>query len=304
MEQQHWCSFCLIPFKNELILRAHLNIHEKQPPISCSLCPLTFVHHSQLGNHIRYRHSDYIINSFIENAKRNYRKTITDIKTEIESDSEWTDSSEEEDCITSSEGEAFLEENNKIVTKDYERTREAVPNIPNEMRYILSQKKIDVSDSKYSLSQFDSKESNTKHMNNSDGWHGNTTDCDVSFLDKLEREKEARHLSDETKMFSTFKDNLPLISTRHTLLQHMKSVNNNSEDIECIQRPSYNFEDDKNDPKQNTRDEWIEEVDGDRDELNYEQNKAMTEHDAAGANRGDPIPFNEDHECGRKPSTY
>ncbi|CAC5385803.1 unnamed protein product [Mytilus coruscus] len=296
MERQHWCSFCLIPFNNELSLRAHLNIHEKQPPVPCSLCPLTFVHHSQLGNHIRYRHSDYIINTFIENAERNCRKNITDIKSEIESDFEWTDSSEGEDCITSSEGVEFSEENYKIVTKDYERTKEAVQNIPNEMNYIFVQNVNDVSDTKNPVSEFDLKETNTKHMNNSDGRHGKTTSCDVSFLVKLEREKAARHLLEDTRIFSNFKDNLPLISTRHTLLQHLTSVNINSEEIGCIQRPGHNFEDDKNDLKQSTWDDGVEEVDGDKDEMDYEQNKAMTEHGGAGANRGESIRVNKDHE--------
>ncbi|CAC5395470.1 unnamed protein product [Mytilus coruscus] len=223
MERQHWCSFCLIPFKNESNLRAHLNIHAKQPPVPCSLCPLTFVHHSQLGNHIRYRHSDCIIKKFVENAESICRNNIANITTDIESDSDWTDSSEEEDTIASSEEEEFSEENYDMVDTDSECVEEPVENISNEIKYILAQNVNDASSNENRVSEFCLKGVNTKQMNNF----------------KLEREKAGRHYLNVARNIPNLEDN----SKRHILLQHRKSAFINSDDSVCTQRPSYNFSD-------------------------------------------------------------
>lgn len=284
MERQHWCSFCLIPFKNELSLRAHLNIHAKQPPVPCSLCPLTFVHHSQLGNHIRYRHSDCIINKFVEHAESIYRKNITDITTDVESDSEWTESSEEEDIITSNEEGEFSEEIYDMVDTDSESVEEPVEKISNEIKYILAQNVNDASDNENPVSEFDLKGVNTKHMNNSDGHHGNVTSCDVSFL---EREKAGRHHLNVTRNIPDLEDN----SKPHILLQHMKSAFFNSDDSVCTQRPSYNFSDEDTDPDLRNeyqhektavhtkgivqQTQWVDLDNEDEDKLDYGKNKAM-----------------------------
>ncbi|CAC5395248.1 unnamed protein product [Mytilus coruscus] len=248
MERQHWCSFCLIPFKNDLSLRAHLDIHANQPPVPCSLCPLTFVHHSQLGNHIRYRHSDCISNKFVEIAESICKQSIADITTEIESDSEWTESSEEEDTIASSEEGEFSEENYKMVNTDSESVEEPVENISNEMKYILAQMGNDASDNENPVSEFDLKGINTKNMNDFNGRCGNATSCDVSFPDKLEREKAGRHVFNVTKKFPNLENTLPLTFQRHTSLQHTKSAFFNSDDTVYTQRTSYNFDDEDNDP--------------------------------------------------------
>ncbi|CAC5419427.1 unnamed protein product [Mytilus coruscus] len=244
MERQHWCSFCLIPFKNESSLRAHLYIHAKQPPVPCSLCPLAFVHHSQLGNHIRYRHSDCIINKFVKNAESIYRTNMTDTTTEIESDSEWTDSSEEEDNITSSEEGEYSEENYDMVDTDSESVEEPVENISNDVKCILVQNVNGASDNENHVSKFDLKGVNTKQMNNSDGHHGNVTSCDVSFLVKLQREKAGRHYKNITRNIPNLEDN----SKRHILQQHIKSAFLDSDDSVCTQRPSYDFSDEDTDP--------------------------------------------------------
>ncbi|XP_052088506.1 uncharacterized protein LOC127725503 isoform X2 [Mytilus californianus] len=292
MERQHWCSFCLIPFKNELSLRAHLDIHANQPPVPCSLCPLTFVHHSQLGNHIRYRHSDCIVNKFVEIAESICKQNIADITTEIESESEWTESSEEEDSIASSEEGEFLEENYKMVNTDSESVEEPVENISNEMKYILAQNGNDASDNENPVSEFDLKGINTKNMNGFNGRCDNAISCDVSFLVKLEREKAGRHFLNVTRKFPNLEDTLPLTSQRHTSLQHTKSAFFNSDDALYTQRTSYNFDDGDNDPY--IRDEYqnkktsvqtnedVEQTpwdDEDKDELNNDQNKAMLVQD-------------------------
>ncbi|XP_052086029.1 uncharacterized protein LOC127723438 isoform X1 [Mytilus californianus] len=291
MERQHWCSFCLIPFKDELSLRAHLYIHEKQPPVSCSLCPLTFVHHSQLGNHIRYKHSDYIINTFVENAESIYRKNITDITTEVESDSEWTDSSEED-----------ISEDT-----DFESVKEPVESISNEIKYILAQNVNDASDNKNPICEFDPKGVNTKHMNISDGHYGNVTSCGVSFLVKLEREKAGRHYLNITRNIPNSEDN----SQRHILQQHMKSAFFNSDDSVCTNRPSYNFSDENTDP--DLRDEyqqektpvhtkgivqqnpWVDLDSDDEEKLDYGENKTMIGQNAV-RDEKEFIQINEDHE--------
>ncbi|XP_052090769.1 uncharacterized protein LOC127727443 isoform X3 [Mytilus californianus] len=292
MERQHWCSFCLIPFKDELSLRAHLYIHAKQPPVSCSLCPLTFVHHSQLGNHIRYKHSDYIINTFVENAESIYRKNISGISPEIESDSEWTDSSEEEDILEDT---------------DSESVEEPVESISNEIECILAQNVNDASDNKNPICEFDPKGVNTKHMNISDGHYGNVTSCGVSFLVKLEREKTGRHYLNITRNIPNSEDN----SKRHILQQHMKSAFFNSDDCVCTNRPSYNFSDENTDP--DLRDEyqhektpvhtkgtvqqtpWVDLDSDDEEKLDYGENKAMVCQNGV-RDEEELIQINEDHE--------
>ncbi|XP_071181062.1 mediator of RNA polymerase II transcription subunit 12-like isoform X2 [Mytilus edulis] len=226
MERQHWCSYCLIPFKNKYSLRGHLYIHAKQPRVPCSICPLTFTHYSQLGKHLRYMHSDYIINTFVENAESIYRKDITGITPGIESGSEWADSSEEE-TITSSEEENISEDT------DSENVEESVENFSNETQYILATNVNDVSDNKNTVGEFVSKGVNTKHMNNSLGHNRNVKSCDVSFLVELERGKAGIHHLNITRNISNSKDN----SKRHILQQHMESEFLSTDDRVSFQRP-------------------------------------------------------------------
>ncbi|XP_076101351.1 uncharacterized protein LOC143071121 isoform X1 [Mytilus galloprovincialis] len=226
MERQHWCLYCLIPFQNKYSLRGHLYIHSKQPRVPCSICPLTFAHYSQLGKHLRYMHSDYIINTFVENAESIYRKDITGITPGIESGSEWADSSEEE-TITSSEEENISEDT------DSENVEESVENFSNETQYILATNVNDVSDNKNTVGEFVSKGVNTKHMNNSVGHNRNVKSCDVSFLVELERGKAGIHHLNITRNISNSKDN----SKRHILQQHMESEFLSTDDRVSFQRP-------------------------------------------------------------------
>ncbi|XP_071180674.1 uncharacterized protein [Mytilus edulis] len=226
MERQHWCSTCLIPFENKYRLRGHRYIHAKQPRVPCSICPLTFAHYSQLGKHLRYMHSDYIINTFVENAESIYRKNITGITPWIESDSEWADSSEEE-TITSSEEEYISEDT------DSENVEETVENISNETQYILATNVNDVSDNKNPVGEFDSKGVNTKHMDNLVGHTRNVKSCGVSFLVELERRKAGIHHLNITRNISNSKDN----SKRHILQQHMESEFLSTDYRVSFQRP-------------------------------------------------------------------
>ncbi|XP_076101320.1 uncharacterized protein LOC143071100 isoform X3 [Mytilus galloprovincialis] len=228
MERQHWCSFCRIPFENKYSLRGHLYIHAKQPRVPCCICPLTFTHYSQLGKHLRYMHSDYIINTFVENAESIYRKNITGISPWIESDSEWADSSEEE-TITSSEEENISEDT------DSENTEETVENFSNETQYIytIATNVNDVSDNKKNVGEFVSKGVNTEHMNNLVGHNRNVKSCGVSFLVELERGKAGIHHLNITRNISNSKDN----SKRHILQQHMESEFLSTDDRVSFQRP-------------------------------------------------------------------
>ncbi|XP_076100931.1 uncharacterized protein LOC143070563 isoform X2 [Mytilus galloprovincialis] len=226
MERQHWCSFCRIPFENKYSLRGHLYVHAKQPRVPCSICPLTFTHYSQLGKHLRYMHSDYIINTFVENAESIYRKKITGITPWIESGSEWADSSEEE-TITSSEQENISEDT------DSENVEETVENFSNETQYILATNVNDVSDNKNTVGEFNSKGVNTKHMNNLVGHDRNVKSCGVSFLVELERGKAGIHHLNITRNISNSKDN----SKRHILQQHMESEFLSTDDRVSFQRP-------------------------------------------------------------------
>ncbi|XP_071180546.1 uncharacterized protein [Mytilus edulis] len=226
MERQHWCSFCRIPFENKYSLRGHLYVHAKQPRVPCSICPLTFTHYSQLGKHLRYMHSDYIINTFVENAESIYRKKITGITPWIESGSEWADSSEEE-TITSSEEENISEDT------DSENVEETVENFSNETQYILATNVNDVSDNKNTVGEFNSKGVNTKHMNNLVGHDKNVKSCGVSFLVELERGKAGIHHLNITRNISNSKDN----SKRHILQQHMESEFLSTDDRVSFQRP-------------------------------------------------------------------
>lgn len=239
MERQHWCSFCLIPFMNEFSLIAHLNIHAQQPPVPCSLCPQTFIHHSQIGYHMRFKHSDCINKKFVENSESICRKNFTDITTEVESDSEWPDSSEEEETVTSSEDEECSDESYDMVNSDSESEEEPVEKKSNEINYILARNVNDASANENRESEFDIKGVKTKHVNNSDGHYGNVKSCDVSFLTKLERKKSGRQYLNVTRNIPNLEDN----SKRHILQQHMNTAFLNSDYSVCSQRPSYNFSD-------------------------------------------------------------
>ncbi|VDI15323.1 Hypothetical predicted protein, partial [Mytilus galloprovincialis] len=171
-------------------------------------------------------HSDYIINTFVENAESIYRKDITGITPGIESGSEWADSSEEE-TITSSEEENISEDT------DSENVEESVENFSNETQYILATNVNDVSDNKNTVGEFVSKGVNTKHMNNSVGHNRNVKSCDVSFLVELERGKAGIHHLNITRNISNSKDN----SKRHILQQHMESEFLSTDDRVSFQRP-------------------------------------------------------------------
>ncbi|XP_063399524.1 RE1-silencing transcription factor A-like [Mytilus trossulus] len=292
MERQHWCSFCFIPFMNESSLIAHLNIHEQQPRVPCSLCPQTFIHHSQIGYHMRYKHSDCINKKFVENSESICRKNITDITTEVESDSEWPDSSEEEETVTSSEEEECSEENYDMVNSDSESEEEPVEKNSNEINYILARNVNDASANENRESEFDLKGVKTKHVNNSDGHYGNVKSCDVSFLTKLERKKSGRQYLNVTRNIPNLEDN----SKGRILQQHMNTAFLNSDYSVCSQRPSYNFSD--KDTDSDLREEYhhektqvhtkeivqqIQRVGSDRkneDILDYGKNKAiLSQHD-------------------------
>ncbi|XP_076101440.1 uncharacterized protein LOC143071173 isoform X1 [Mytilus galloprovincialis] len=296
MERQHWCSFCRIPFENKYSLRGHLYIHAKQPRVPCSICPLTFAHYSQLGKHLRYMHSDYIINTFVENAESIYRKNITGITPWIESDSEWADSSEEE-TITNSEEENISEDT------DSENVEETVENFSNETQYILATNVNDVSDNKNTVGEFVSKGVNTKHMNNLFGHNRNVKSCGVSFLVELERGKAGIHHLNITRNISNSKDN----SKRHILQQHMESEFLSTDDRVSFQRPRDENTDpdlrDKDPPEktllqteQNIQQTpWTDLDREEKEQLDYEEMKAMICQDGVN-DEEESIKMNEDQE--------
>ncbi|XP_076101380.1 uncharacterized protein LOC143071129 isoform X2 [Mytilus galloprovincialis] len=296
MERQHWCSFCRIPLGNKYSLRGHLYIHAKQPRVPCSICPLTFAHYSQLGKHLRYMHSDYIINTFVENAESIYRKNITGITPWIESDSEWADSSEEE-TITNSEEENISEDT------DSENVEETVENFSNETQYILATNVNDVSDNKNTVGEFVSKGVNTKHMNNLVGHDRNVKSCGVSFLVELERGKAGKHHLNITRNISNSKDN----SKRHILQQHMESEFLSTDDRVSFQRPRDENTDpdlrDKDPPEktllqteQNIQQTpWTDLDREEKEQLDYEEIKAMICQDGVN-DEEESIKMNEDQE--------
>ncbi|XP_076101392.1 uncharacterized protein LOC143071140 isoform X1 [Mytilus galloprovincialis] len=296
MERQHWCSFCRIPFENKYSLRGHLYIHAKQPRVPCSICPLTFAHYSQLGKHLRYMHSDYIINTFVENAESIYRKNIIGITPWIESDSEWADSSEEE-TITSSEEENISEDT------DSENVEETVENFSNETQYILATNVNDVSHNKNTVGEFVSKGVNTKHMNNLVGHNRNVKSCGVSFLVELERGKAGIHHLNITRNISNSKDN----SKRHILQQHMESEFLSTDDRVSFQRPRDENTDpdlrDKDPPEktllqteQNIQQTpWTDLDREEKEQLDYEEMIAMIGQDGVN-DEEESIKINEDQE--------
>lgn len=242
MERKHWCSFCFIPFNNELRLIAHLKLHSKQPRVFCGLCSSTFVHHSQLGYHMRFKHSGFITNKFVEKDENICRKKLIEMETEIESDSEFTDSSEDENSLTSSEEGEYLEKTNDMVDTDYESVEEPVENKSSYIKYILAQNVNNSSDDENPASELDLKGVNTNQMNNSNGQYFNVMNCDVSCPVRLEWEKSRRHNASFTRKIPNLEDTLST-SKRLIHLQHMKSASLNSDNIVYTQRPSFNSND-------------------------------------------------------------
>lgn len=246
MDRQHWCSFCHIPFKNDLSLETHLNFHEKQPPVACNLCPLTFVHHSQLGNHIRYMHSEDIISKFVEFAKRSFTKNIQDINMDIKSDSDWLDRSQEQNRITSCEEGECSEQNYRRVKGEYEWMDESDEIFTKEIYELIEQNGYEASYNKNlicepnllnGISNDCIKDGNRKHVNSARG--------QVSFLllGKLgSKTKEKSPLNDNNLV-----DNVPLTSNRYTELQKKKSAHVKLKGKGYAQRPFCNFRE-ENDP--------------------------------------------------------
>ncbi|XP_063417492.1 uncharacterized protein LOC134700031 isoform X1 [Mytilus trossulus] len=292
MERKHRCSFCRISFENKYSLKGHLYVHAKQPRVPCCICPLTFTHYTQLGYHLRYMHSDYIINTFVENAESIYSKNITGITPEIESDSEWADSSEEE-TITSSEEENISEET------DSENAKEPVENVSNEIQYILATNVNDVSYNKNPVGEFDSKGVNTKHMDNLVGHNGNVTSCGVSFLVEIERAKAGTHDFNITRNISNSEDS----SKRHILHQHMESGFLSADNRVSFQRPldantDYDSRDEDTSEKALQIIQQTPWADLDREEkgqLDYGEMIAMIGQDGVN-DGGELIKINEDQE--------
>ncbi|XP_063417770.1 uncharacterized protein LOC134700341 isoform X2 [Mytilus trossulus] len=294
MEQQHWCSFCCIRLRNELSLKTHLDTHEKQTRVHCNMCSLSFLNNSHLGDHIRNKHSPYISNIFAENAEKN----ITDITPEVQSDSEWTDSSEED--LTSSDIGDISE------GTDFENVEEPVEYFSNEEEYIVAQNMHDTSDNKILISEFDQKAVNTKHMNNSDGDRVNLTSCGVAFRVKLEWGKGGIYYLNITRHIPNSEDN----SERHRLQKHMEPAFLSSDQSTSSQGPrKENTDADLRDENQNQKTRihnsigqdsekqtpWIEMYDKDDDQLDCGEIIAMATHFGVHEEE-ELIQIKEDHE--------
>ncbi|XP_063425988.1 uncharacterized protein LOC134709766 [Mytilus trossulus] len=319
MERKHWCSFCLIPFNNELRLSDHLlKIHPKQPPVFCRLCMLTFVNCSQLEYHVRYKHSDLFINKFDENNENICRKKIIELETEIESDSKLTDSSEEENSITKSEEGDFFEKTNDMVGTDSESVEEPVENNSSYMKYISAQN-VCSSDDENPASELDLKGVNTNQMNNSHDQYFNVINCDVSCPVRLEWEKTRRHDASFTRNIHNLEDTLST-SKRLLNLQHMKSAFLTSDNIVYTQRPSFKSND-EDEGQEYLREEYphektqvhtkeivqqIQRVGSDRkneDILDYGKNKAiLSQHDVQDGD--ELVGANTEHELAVADEVY
>ncbi|XP_052081437.1 uncharacterized protein LOC127719374 isoform X1 [Mytilus californianus] len=244
MDRQHWCSFCHTPFKNDLKLEAHLNFHAKQPPVACNLCPLTFVHHSQLGNHIRYMHSDDIISKFVEFAKRSFTKNIQDIKTDTKSDFDWLDRSQEQNRITIWEEGECSEQNYRRVKGDYECMDESDEIFTKEIYELIEQNEYEASDNKdlvcepnlNGISKDCIEDGNRKHVNSARG--------QVSFL--LLGTLESKTIG-KSPLNANLVDNVPLTTNKYTELQKKKSKQVKLKAKGYAQRPFCNLKE-ENDP--------------------------------------------------------
>ncbi|CAG2219049.1 unnamed protein product [Mytilus edulis] len=179
---------------------------------------------------MRFKHSGFITNKFVEKDENICRKKLIEMETEIESDSEFTDSSEDENSLTSSEEGEYLEKTNDMVDTDYESVEEPVENKSSYIKYILAQNVNNSSDDENPASELDLKGVNTNQMNNSNGQYFNVMNCDVSCPVRLEWEKSRRHNASFTRKIPNLEDTLST-SKRLIHLQHMKSASLNSDNI-------------------------------------------------------------------------